>query len=313
LHAVVIYVAIFDNENHKTTLNSAAQCSHLTIQVLMGLNKTLCVPEWLRNIEHSSWKRIEIVAVRRLSFSEKKLGNRLLVLITSRISQQPELRDLIQAHKANLLEMPLQDLPNELLLLIWDFLELREMNALILTCWQLHDTFNNILYRHAVEVCPGQVATWMGEKGQLDTLREFIKAGGDVTSNPQTTPLFAAAAHGCGPMIRALIEMGINLEMKSPQWKRSGALFKAAAGGHLSTVLLLLDAGAAVDARGSSQETALMAAAGGGHDESAQLLLARGADPAAMDYYDRPVLSYALEGGCGIPVLELLIQATPKY
>ncbi|KAL3493488.1 hypothetical protein BJX62DRAFT_235315 [Aspergillus germanicus] len=42
--------------------------------------------------------------------------------------------------------MPLQDLPNELLLLIWDFFEPREMNVLILTCWQFHDTFNNLLY-----------------------------------------------------------------------------------------------------------------------------------------------------------------------
>ncbi|KAJ0424770.1 ankyrin repeat-containing domain protein [Aspergillus carlsbadensis] len=218
----------------------------------------------------------------------------------------------IEIERGDLAKMPLQDLPNELLLLIWDILEPREMNALVLTCRQFHETFNILLYRHVVRHCPDLVTAWIGEKGQVQTLREFTRAGGDVTNNPETTPLFAAATHGQDAVINVLIEMGIDIDMISPRWKRTAALFKAATEGHLSTVRLLLDAGAAVDAQESGDDTALMAAARGGHEEVAWLLLARGADPAALNYSDRPVLSYALEGGCSIPIIELLLKATPK-
>jgi hypothetical protein len=84
----------------------------------------------------------------------------------------------------------------ELLLLIWSFLEPEKMNTLILTCRQFHDTFNNLLYQHAVEHCPDIIAAWISEKGQVLTMREFVKAGGDITNNPQPTPLFAAATRG---------------------------------------------------------------------------------------------------------------------
>ncbi|KAL2782717.1 ankyrin repeat-containing domain protein [Aspergillus keveii] len=207
--------------------------------------------------------------------------------------------------------MSFQTLPNELLLLIWAFLEPKEMNALIPTCRRFRDTFNNLLYQHAVQNCPDQVVAWVGEKGQLKTLQEFVRAGGNVTNSPETTPLFAAATHGQDIIIHALIELGADLDMISPKWRFDSALFKAAAGGHLSTVRLLLDAGATVDAHRSGCETSLMGAARGGHDDIILLLLDRGADPAAVNFNDRPVLSYALEGGCSLPIIELLLKATP--
>jgi hypothetical protein len=71
-------------------------------------------------------------------------------------------------------------IPNELLLQISKFLEPKDMNTLILTCRQLHDTFKNPLYRHAVGHCPDLIKAWVGEKGQVNTMREFAKAGGDV-------------------------------------------------------------------------------------------------------------------------------------
>ncbi|KAL6229452.1 hypothetical protein BDW75DRAFT_225089 [Aspergillus navahoensis] len=71
----------------------------------------------------------------------------------------------IMPGRSDLMEVPLQDLLNELLLLIWGFLEPKEMNALILTCRQFRDTFNNLLYQHPVQNCPVLAAAWMGEKG----------------------------------------------------------------------------------------------------------------------------------------------------
>ncbi|KAL2830949.1 ankyrin repeat-containing domain protein [Aspergillus pseudoustus] len=209
-------------------------------------------------------------------------------------------------------KMPLRVLPNELLLLIWAFCETKDMGALILTCRHFHDTFNSLLYQHAVKHCPDVVAAWIGKTGQLQTMREFVEAGGNVTSNHLVTPLFSATTHGQDAVIEALIEMGIDLEMETPDWKRLTALFKAVVAGRLSTVRLLLDAGAAVNARASGDDTPLMAAASSGHDEVVMLLLERGADRTALNYSDRPVLSYALEGGCGIAIIELLLETTPK-
>jgi ankyrin repeat protein len=74
----------------------------------------------------------------------------------------------------------------------------------------------------------------------------------------------------------------------------------------------LLEAGAGIDMRERGVEEALMAAARGGHNEVVMLLLARGANPAAVNYCNRPVPSYALEGGCSRATFDLLLKSTPK-
>ncbi|KAL4880720.1 ankyrin repeat-containing domain protein [Aspergillus karnatakaensis] len=208
--------------------------------------------------------------------------------------------------------MTLQDLPTELLLLITDLLEPNEINALVLTCRQLHAIFNSILYRHAVKSRPDRLAAWIGQKGQLRTLQEFVKAGGNATTDAHTSPLFRAAAHGQDSILRALIKMGIDVDLQSSKSKHVSALFMAVREDHLSTVRLLLEAGAAIDACGEDDETVLMSAAAFGRDEIFMLLLNSGADLAAEHYSGRPLLNYALEGGCGIPIVELLLENTPK-
>ncbi|KAL2835557.1 ankyrin repeat-containing domain protein [Aspergillus pseudoustus] len=208
--------------------------------------------------------------------------------------------------------MHFQSLPTELLLQIWSNLEEEaDMNSLVLACARFHRVLNSILYKDAIETDAHGLAKWIGRTGQTQTLQHFITAGGDaVNNNRNTTTLFAAAKHGQKGIIRLLIDRGIDLEWKTEKGK--AALGYAAREGHIELVRLFLDSGVPVDFRMEDGTTAIMYAAREGHNEIVELLLERGADPAAVDDWDRSVLRHAIDGDCAINLIELLLEKTTE-
>ena len=157
--------------------------------------------------------------------------------------------------------------------------------------------------------------------GEIDALVEAVKAGdlGKVRRLLDAnfllasqrlpsgeSPLMAALYRGHSEIVEAIIEAGAEIDVfaaaatgRTDDLRRTlGAetingvaydgwtpLHLASFFGHLETVRILLDEGAAVGAvsRNSLSNTPLHAATAGRHADVALLLLANGADPAALD------------------------------
>jgi ankyrin repeat protein len=125
------------------------------------------------------------------------------------------------------------------------------------------------------------------EKGQVAlglALRDgSLKVGEVLMAHPQThldaanatdeTPLLFAALRGRLDWVQRLLAKGV--PVNRPGWS---ALHYAASGSETVIVSLLLDRGAAIDARSPTQMTPLMMAAHYGAQDSAVLLARRGAE-----------------------------------
>jgi len=100
----------------------------------------------------------------------------------------------------------------------------------------------------------------------------------DATNPAGETALMMAALRGQIVWIERLIARGaaVNREGWTP-------LHYAASGPEPRAIALLLDRGAAIEARSPNRTTSLMMAAGYGAIDGADLLLARGADPRARN------------------------------
>jgi len=105
------------------------------------------------------------------------------------------------------------------------------------------------------------------------------------------TPLHSAACNGHAELCRLLLDCGAALEAR----EEDGAtpLHLAAMNGHAEAVLLLLERGAQKEAREADGCTPLMYAAGNGHLEAARALLGAGASAAARGNDGRCALDVA--------------------
>lgn len=115
----------------------------------------------------------------------------------------------------------------------------------------------------------------------------------DAVNASGETPLMMAALKGNVEWAQRLIERGA-------QVNRSGwtPLHYAASGSDSTRVLaLLLDRGAAIDARAPNGNTPLMMAARYGAWDSAELLLARGADPRLSNSAGQSAADFARQEG----------------
>jgi ankyrin repeat protein len=124
----------------------------------------------------------------------------------------------------------------------------------------------------------------------------MLAAGVDVNAAANgTTPLMAAAADGCAPVLRGLLARGADAKAVGPDG--STALVEAAfAANPADAVRVLAATDVDVNAADGNGRTALMGAAMDGNPEVVQLLLDRGADLEKTDSDGRTAWMYAAMG-----------------
>jgi len=108
----------------------------------------------------------------------------------------------------------------------------------------------------------------------ISVLLESPKVNVEVRTQQDESPLMLAALKGLTDLCRQLIAIGA--DVNKPGWT---PLHYAATNGHLTTMELLLDEHAYIDAASPNGTTPLMMAAHYGTAAAVKLLLAAGADP----------------------------------
>jgi ankyrin repeat protein len=137
---------------------------------------------------------------------------------------------------------------------------------------------------------------WAVRRDDLETAQLLIRAGASVAVPTRygVTPLYLASVNGNAVMIDALLRGGADPNSANPGGET--VLMTAARTGKVDAVKLLIDRGAAVNAKETVRgQTALMWAVLENHPDVVQLLLAKGADINAQTNVSVP------DGTTGLP------------
>lgn len=140
----------------------------------------------------------------------------------------------------------------------------------------------------------GQTALiFAARAGNEAAVRELIKAGANVMARTQVgpTPPFRPNGGTQGKGVEKAPKRGMRAAIAGGKT----ALHYAARDGHLSTVKVLLDAGAVLEDRDPNDITPLIYAASNDRVEVARLLIERGANVNAIDWYGRSPLWCAVD------------------
>jgi cytohesin len=144
--------------------------------------------------------------------------------------------------------------------------------------------------------------------GDVARVQALVAAGSSVNETGLAgTPLHLAVATGQLGIAVMLIDAGAELEAEGDP-AAARPLHLAATSGQAAAIRLLLDRGAMVDARDAEGRTGLALAASYGHTEAVATLLEFRADPhlQALDSCSSPLQSAAVSGS--LPVAKLLIS-----
>lgn len=169
--------------------------------------------------------------------------------------------------------------------------------------------------------------TWLCmaiEEGNVQLAEKLINANSLIPPNVQKkwfTMLCYAAQNRQADIIKMLLNSNLDPNEAAP----NGDIFPllvASGLGDLESVKALLEAGANIDQKNNTKQTALMAAASGGHLRIVRTLLKANADPDAMTQRGRTALFVALVQGhtaiCkellkGKPSCSILIRGNVKF
>lgn len=132
----------------------------------------------------------------------------------------------------------------------------------------------------------------------LETVRALIEGGTDLEIRDMhgETALILASRQGRTEFVRELINFGVNIHSSSSSSKTT-PLMAAAGAGQVSTVKVLLNAGARVNDLQSSGYSALMFASIRGNIEVVKLLIQAGADLSSKNADGNTALSLAKQAG----------------
>jgi ankyrin repeat protein len=179
----------------------------------------------------------------------------------------------------------LTDLPLEILLIIWSYLDKeREMNALVRSCQLLYTKLNLTLYRHNLGHGSSAVR-WAAENSRIDTMLKLIDAGYDLhehsnehqdssSPSPPPSPLCVAAYAKQEAMVAWLLSQGVDPDTLDEQGL--SPLVLAGVFGHLGVAKLLVRANADLEGCSEKGWTPFAAAVNNGHEEVALYLLEQG-------------------------------------
>jgi ankyrin repeat protein len=138
-------------------------------------------------------------------------------------------------------------------------------------------------------------AAAFGKTSRLEALLDEDPALVDAFAADGFFPLGLAAFFGQGEAVRLLLVRGANPNLAARNAMKVAALHAASAAGSLPIALLLVEAGADVNAVQQAGFTPLHAAAMSGRVDLAKLFLERGADPGAKTDDGRTALAMARE------------------
>ena len=136
-------------------------------------------------------------------------------------------------------------------------------------------------------------------EGRLESVRSAIESGIDVNGVDSTrslTALHMAAYNGHTETVKYLIEQGAKVDCRDDEGKTP--LIHASTGPFAKSVQALLEAGADVNARDTTEGfTPLMMAAGLGQPEVVEVLLAHNADKSLVDDDQESAADHAKNSG----------------
>ncbi len=146
-----------------------------------------------------------------------------------------------------------------------------------------------------------------GENGQTPVVKFLLDGGVNMESANLfgQTALWLAAKNSRTETVKFLLAR--NAEPDSSDLGQATPLFMAAEAGNLELIRLLLDRGARVNAVNNLRQTPLHGAVENGHSPAVKLLLEKGADPGRIDGWDCSVLEKAVFLD-NIEILKLLLE-----
>ena len=158
-----------------------------------------------------------------------------------------------------------------------------------------------------------QMDLWTAcKEGNLERVRQLIQDGRDVNTTIGdrfgTTPLICAAVWGHVQVVGELIRAGARVNAKDNS--KQTALHWASWGGHSSVVTTLIEAGANLNEQDEDGMTPFIEAADRGHVQVVGELIRAGARVNAKDYYKQTALHKASWGGHSSVVTTLIEAGT---
>lgn len=173
--------------------------------------------------------------------------------------------------------MSLLRLPNELLILVAENLQKRDIKSFCRTSRRLHDLLICLFFDDVDEVA---LLNWAVETGHETLLHLALYKGASIVAQTPENEFLDEEHWAAIKYDNVLLELRLqaNVDKVCVERYEMNALHRATLYGHEIITQVLLDNGAEISTRTSRGDTALHIASCSGHREIASLLLGRGAD-----------------------------------
>lgn len=210
---------------------------------------------------------------------------------------------------------PFSHVPGEIVVVIAEFLEPPDLNALIQTSRPFADLLDSTLYDRALTFerndptwATIRVLEWASLYGRLTVAEKLLKRNADISIKDPGgwNLLHNAIEYGQGTTAQLFLDAGVDPAARVSDG--STALHLATARGYVEIVRSILARGFDLSIKGTTGRTVLHVAAWGGYAELARMFLDAGADVLAMDYQGLTPLHLAF--ACGFKdVGDILLDA----